>query len=76
MARTIREVISPLPESRLAGRRKREREDLAREGYQLYSREAEEFAEASLAAVSEAMGSRWPPPPGSGKEEGSQPPYG
>jgi metal-responsive CopG/Arc/MetJ family transcriptional regulator len=39
----------------LAELRTREAEALAREGYAFYAGEAEEFAEASLAATSEAL---------------------
>ena len=39
----------------LAELRAREAEALAREGYAFYAREAEEFAGASLAAISEAV---------------------
>jgi hypothetical protein len=40
----------------LAERRAREQDELAREGYAFYAREAEEFATASAQAVLEALG--------------------
>ncbi len=44
-------LIADLP----AGLKMREEDALAAEGYQFYAREAEEFAEASRSAVSEAL---------------------
>lgn len=41
----------------LAEWRARGRDDLAREGYAFYAREAEEFAALSMNSVSEALGS-------------------
>jgi len=41
----------------LAEWRLREREELAREGYEFYADEAREFAEASSKATAEALGS-------------------
>ena len=40
----------------LAAQRKRQRDELAAEGYRFYSAEACEFAEASAQAVAEALG--------------------
>jgi predicted transcriptional regulator len=40
----------------LAAQRKRERDELAAEGYRFYNAEACEFAEASAQAVAEALG--------------------
>jgi hypothetical protein len=41
--------------------RRREQDDLAREGYRFYAREAEEFAEMSVQAMAEVL--RDDPPP-------------
>lgn len=40
----------------LAAQRKRQRDELAAEGYRFYSAEACEFAEASAQAIAEALG--------------------
>ena len=42
--------------SALAAQRAREEDELAREGYAFYAQESEEFAAASMRAVSEALG--------------------
>jgi len=39
----------------LAQRLRRERDELAREGYRFFAEESEEFAESSAAAVAEAL---------------------
>lgn len=50
--------------------RRREQDDLAREGYRFYAREAEEFAEMSVQAMAEVMCDDPGPPSGRGFAHG------
>ncbi len=61
MATGLKKTRSKVISDSLREMRQREQDDLAREGYRFYAREAEEFAEMSVQAMAEVL--RDDPPP-------------
>lgn len=55
MATELRTTRSQVISDSLREMRRREQDDLAREGYRFYAREAEEFAEMSVQAMAEVL---------------------
>ena len=61
IATELRTTRSQVISESLREMRQREQDDLAREGYRFYAREAEDFAEMSVQAMAEVL--RDDPPP-------------
>ena len=55
MAAELKTTRSKVISDSLREMRQREQDDLAREGYRFYAREAEEFAEMSVRAMAEVL---------------------
>lgn len=55
MASELKTTRSKMISDSLREMRRREQDDLAREGYRFYAREAEELAEMSIGAMAEVL---------------------